>query len=63
MRAGRTSAARAYDTMIAAIAIANGLPVFTCNPDDFLGIEGLSVIAIPHPDAHTATDRQTTERI
>jgi len=37
--------------MIAAIAIANGLPLFTCNPDDFAGIDGLSVVAVPHPDA------------
>jgi predicted nucleic acid-binding protein len=48
---GRTSRARAYDAMIAAIAIANGLPLFTCNPADFQGIAGLDVIAVPHPDA------------
>ena len=34
--------ARAYDAMIAATAIANGLSLFTCNPDDFIGIEGLA---------------------
>ena len=45
-RAGRKPAARAYDAMIAAIAIANDLPVYTCNPDDFTGIEGLQVIAV-----------------
>ena len=50
-RAGRKSSARAYDAMIAAIAIANGIPVYTCNPDDFAGIEDLEVVAIPHPDA------------
>ena len=50
-RSGRKSAARAYDAMIAATAMANGLPVYTCNPDDFVGMEGLEVIAIPHPDA------------
>jgi tRNA(fMet)-specific endonuclease VapC len=33
--------------MIAATAIANELPVYTCNPDDFEGIEGLEVVAIP----------------
>jgi len=37
--------------MIAAVAIANGLPIHTCNPDDFAGIEGLTVVAVPHPDA------------
>ena len=46
-RAGRKPAARAYDAMIAATAIANDLPVYTCNPDDFAGIEGLQVIAVP----------------
>jgi tRNA(fMet)-specific endonuclease VapC len=48
-RAGRKAAARAYDAMIAAIAIANDLPVYTCNPDDFSGIDGLEVIAVPVP--------------
>lgn len=49
-RAGRKPAARAYDAMIAATAISNDLPVHTCNPRDFSGIEGLTVIAVPHPD-------------
>lgn len=49
-RAGRKPSARAYDAMIAAIAIANELPLYTCNPDDFTGIEGLQVIAVPHPE-------------
>jgi hypothetical protein len=35
--------------MIAATALANGLPVYTCNPDDFVGIQGLEVIAVPVP--------------
>ncbi len=50
-RSGRKSAARAYDAMIAATSIANGLPVYTCNPSDFAGIENLEVVAIPHPDS------------
>lgn len=49
-RAGRKTSARAYDAMIAAIAIANELPLYTCNPDDFIGIEGLLVVAVAHPD-------------
>lgn len=49
-RAGRKPAARAYDAMIAAIAVAAELPVYTCNPKDFEGIEGLDVVAVPHPD-------------
>ena len=38
-RAGRKTAARAYDAMIAATAISNDLPVYTCNPADFADIE------------------------
>ena len=49
-RSGRKATARAYDAMIAAIAVANELPLYTCNPDDFVGIDGLRVIAIAHPD-------------
>ena len=49
-RSGRKASARAYDAMIAAAALANGLPLYTCNPDDFAGIDGLPVIAVPHPD-------------
>jgi tRNA(fMet)-specific endonuclease VapC len=49
-RRGRKSSARSHDAMIAAVAIANGLPVFTCNPDDFAGIESLNVVAVlPRP--------------
>ncbi|MGK0274142.1 MAG: tRNA(fMet)-specific endonuclease VapC [Ilumatobacter sp.] len=49
-RAGRKPAARSYDAMIAATAIANGLAVYTCNPDDFAAIAELEVVAVPHPD-------------
>ena len=49
-RSGRKPAARAYDAMIAATALANDLPVHTCNPGDFEAIDGLSVVAVPHPD-------------
>lgn len=49
LRAGRKPAARAYDAMIAAIALANDLPVHTCNPADFAAIDGLTVVAVEHP--------------
>jgi len=49
-RSGRKPAARALDALIAATAIANGLPLYTCNPGDFAGIEGLVVRLVPHPD-------------
>ena len=42
-RSGRKPHARAYDALIAATAIANGLPVYTRNPNDFTGIDGLTV--------------------
>ena len=41
--AGRKVGARSYDAMIAAIAIAHGLPLYTANPDGFRGIDGLEV--------------------
>lgn len=49
-RAGRKSSARAYDAMIASVCVANELPIHTCNPDDFSGIDGLEVVDVPHPD-------------
>jgi tRNA(fMet)-specific endonuclease VapC len=42
-RSGRKRQARAYDALIAATAIANGLPVYTRNPNDFSSIDGLTV--------------------
>jgi tRNA(fMet)-specific endonuclease VapC len=48
-RSGRKATARAYDAMIAATALANDLPVYTCNPADFVGIDELDVIAVPVP--------------
>ncbi len=48
-RAGRKTQARAFDAMIAATAIANDLPLFTCNPDDFHEIAALDVRAVPPP--------------
>jgi tRNA(fMet)-specific endonuclease VapC len=48
-KAGRKPSARAYDAMIAATAMASSLPVYTCNPADFAGIDGLAVVAVPIP--------------
>ena len=57
-RSGRKTSARAYDALIAATAIANGLPLYTVNPDDYAGITGLTVVAVAHPDVgrHTVTE-------
>lgn len=48
-RSGRKPTARSYDAMIAAVAMANDLPLYTCNPDDFAGIDDLDVVVVPHP--------------
>lgn len=46
-RAGCKTSARSYDAMIAATAIANELPLYTCNPGDFTDILDLDVVAVP----------------
>ena len=43
---GRKTTARAYDALIAATAVANELPVFTLNVDDFSGISSLTVVEV-----------------
>ena len=48
-QSGWKTTARSYDAMIAATAMAHALPVYTCNPDDFAGIDGLDVVAVPVP--------------
>lgn len=48
--AGRKATARAYDALIAATAIANGLPLYTTNPEDYVAIAGLELVPVPHPD-------------
>ena len=48
--AGREVQARAYDAMIAAIAISNRLPLYTVNPADFEDIADLDLRPIAHPD-------------
>jgi predicted nucleic acid-binding protein len=37
--------------LIAAVAVANDLPLHTVNPLDFEGIDELTVVAVPHPDS------------
>jgi len=43
---GRKTTARAYDALIAATAVANELPVFTRNVDDFSHIASLIVVDV-----------------
>jgi predicted nucleic acid-binding protein len=47
--AGRKPAARAYDALIASVAIAHALPLFTVNPGDFGSISALDLRPVPHP--------------
>lgn len=48
--AGRSPRPRAADLMIAATAIAAGLPLFTANPGDFKGLEELlTVVPVTRP--------------
>jgi len=48
-RSGRKTAARTYDAMIAATAVANELPVYTANPADFRDVDGLEVVDVEPP--------------
>jgi len=48
-RSGGKTTARAYDALIAATAMAHGLPVYTCNAADFDGIDGLHVVPVTLP--------------
>lgn len=48
-KANRKPAARAYDALIAASAIAQDLPLYTCNAADFEGIDELTVRPVPLP--------------
>ena len=56
-RAGRNPATRTFDAMIAAVAIANDLPLYTCNPGDFAPIDRLRVVAVRHPDKPVVAER------
>lgn len=41
---GRVPRSRTADLMIAATAASNGLPLYTANPDDFKGTEGIAEV-------------------
>jgi len=51
--AGRQPRLRAPDLMIAATAASNGLPLYTANPDDFKGTEGLVEVIAVHGRPNT----------
>jgi tRNA(fMet)-specific endonuclease VapC len=48
---GRRPAARAFDALIAATALANELPLYTANPRDVTGIDGLDVREVRFSEA------------
>lgn len=48
---GRKPTARAFDALIAATALAQELPLFTTNPDDFAGINHLDLHLVSRPGA------------
>ena len=58
-QAGRKPSARAYDALIAAVALANDLPLYTVNPADFQGIDGLTIRSVPHPGVAPIPSRET----
>lgn len=41
--------ARSLDALIAATAVANGMTLYTSNPKDFDGIDGLEICEVPEP--------------
>ena len=50
LASGRKPRGRLADLMIAAIAGANRLPLYTTNPNDFAGLDDLvTVIPVPRP--------------
>ena len=44
---GRKHTARAFDALIASTAMAHDMPLYTKNPDDFMGVAGLDVRVVP----------------
>jgi hypothetical protein len=49
--AGRKPRRRVADLMIASTAIAEGLPLYTTNPDDFTGLgDLLTIVSVTRPD-------------
>jgi predicted nucleic acid-binding protein len=58
--AGRKPRRRAVDLMIAATAIAAGLPLYTTNPDDFAGLgQLLTVVPVTRPEVPNERQQAT----
>lgn len=54
-RSGRSVRPRAFDALVAAVAVANDLPLYTCNPRDFENIDELTLVQVPHPGGSEAS--------
>ncbi len=52
--AGRKPTARAFDALIAATAVASGLPLYTTDLDGYRGIDDLDLRLVPQPDVTLA---------
>lgn len=56
---GRKPRRREADLMIASVAAVNRLPLFTTNPDDYRGAEGIvTVVPVPRPGEAPASQRR-----
>ena len=44
---GKARGRRAVDVLIAAVALAQQLPLYTCNADDFAALDELDLVAVP----------------
>jgi predicted nucleic acid-binding protein len=47
---GKARGRRAMDLLVAATALAQGIPLFTCNPADFQGLDSLIDIVPVDPE-------------
>lgn len=54
--AGRKPKARAFDALIAATAKASGLPLYTFNASDLVGVTGLDIVPLPRGEPASTDD-------
>ena len=57
--AQRTPCGRLADLLIASIAVANQVPVYTRNPTDFAGLESLVAVVVNYTDISGAGGART----
>jgi predicted nucleic acid-binding protein len=60
---GRTPRRRVADLMIASVSAAQGLPLYTTNPNDFAGLDGIvEVVPVQRPTLPSGSDQSVTQR-